>query len=88
MGANIWSEKVLKAGEDAITRVVNRILSTSFVGPGRKGALVQQVLDSLELPTREEAEALREEVSRLRQQVEQLSARLSEGGSGSCRNTP
>jgi len=86
MQASIWSEKILKVAEVTITRVVDGVLSRNFLASGRRATCVQEVLETLETPTREEADAMREQIDRLNQEVEKLAARLEERDAGAPRN--
>jgi hypothetical protein len=70
-----WPEKIMKAGEEAVTWVVDRILSRNYLH--KRSTCVQEVIASLEMPTRDEADALKEQLNRLNEKVEELSTRLA-----------
>jgi len=76
MGSATWQQKILQTTEKKVTRVVDLILSRNYRATDRWISGVQGVLASLEVPSREETDALKEEVQSLRDQVKSLSARL------------
>ncbi len=76
MSTPTWQEKIFKTGEETITWVVDRILSRNYLHTDRKSSCVQEVIASLEMPTRDEADALKAQLNSLNKKVQELSARL------------
>jgi len=82
-----WKGRILQVAEERITDLVNRILATNYPNPGRGRGKILRALASMDIPSREETDALKEQVGRLKKRIEDLSARLeareeAPGGNG------
>jgi hypothetical protein len=76
MDLAVWAATFINRGEEKITRVVDRILSTNYLRLGRRNAGVQEVIESMEVATRDETDALKEQLVTLQRKVDELTARL------------
>jgi hypothetical protein len=71
-----WAATFMKMGEEKITWAVDRILSTTYLQRGRRNACVQEVIESMEVATRDETDALKEQLGTLQKKVDELTERL------------
>jgi polyhydroxyalkanoate synthesis regulator phasin len=78
MEGNKWNERFMKIGEEKVTQLVNQILSRSYGGRCSVERTVEEVIASLNLPSREEMAQLNAELQELNGKLEGVLSRLDE----------
>jgi len=85
----------VKLGEEKVTKLVDHVLSRSYVGGRcRTGVMVEEALESLDLPSRQEMNELRGTIDTLNGKLQDLLSRLekiekrSPATKGAVRKTP
>jgi len=78
MEAFKWSETVFKIGEEKVTQLVNQVLSRHYGGCAKDQALIQEIVEDLALPIRQEVEDLKQQMEALNQKVANLAGQLED----------
>jgi hypothetical protein len=78
MEGSKWNERFMKIGEEKVTQLVNQILSRSYGGRCKVEGTVEEVIASLDLPSRQEMAEVNAKVQELSARLESVLLRLDE----------